>query len=488
MKAKHVWWSVAAVVTAGAVAATAGLGIAINNEYKNLQHGEPFTVAAPTTPLAPAPQPQGDLNEQALQTRLDAVLSDASLGTLGASVTDTTTGEVVWQHNATKPLLPASSTKVLTAAAATLALGEDHRITTEVVKGKTPGNVVIRAAGDVWLTDRRIEHLAKQIEKHAEESGEQITGVFVDTSVWPGTGVGGADQDFNSGWDRLDIDGGYIAPMQPLMRFGARIGETGGAHGSGSGGELTGDMPRSHTPALDVANRLAKRLGANTTGFAPAPETPSAEPADESAGARETDATAKVGTDSTANSAAESGPGTVLATSRSDRLDERAQHMMKHSDNVMAEAIGRELALERGEEATFEGATKATREVLEESGIDLTDVRLTDNCGLSKHNRIPAAVLDAVVAAAVDKPELRYMLGYLPVAGGDGTLATRYDDRAGRGYVRAKTGTLTGTSALAGTAVGESGRLYSFGMISNGSDINEARAGLDALASALREF
>lgn len=434
MKAKHVWWSVAALLTAGAVAATAGVGVAVHNEYKDLSHGEPLTVAEPTAPLQPLGAPEGEADAAAIAARLDGVLADADLGEFSARVTDTTTGDVVWDHDADRALLPASATKVLTTAAATLELGEDHRITTEVVAGKVEGNVVIKAAGDVWLTDKQIEDLAKELE------GEQVNGVFVDTSAWGG-------KDFNPGWERADIDGGFIAPLKPVMRFGARLGEP------GRSGELTGDMPRSHTPALDVAQRLGQRLGAESSGFAPAP------------------ADAK-----------------VLASTRSARLDERTQDMVKHSDNIAAEAIARELAIARGEDASFEGATAATLAVLEEHGIPTDGVRLTDNCGLSKNNRIPAATLDAIVAAAVEQPELRPLLGYLPVAGGEGTLADRYDDRAGLGYVRAKTGTLTGTSALSGTAVGKSGRVYSFGMVSNDSDVLAARAGLDDLASALREF
>ena len=79
-------------------------------------------------------------------------------------------------------------------------------------------------------------------------------------------------------------------------------------------------------------------------------------------------------------------------------------------------------------------------------------------------------------------------MSYLPVAGGDGTLYERYGDSAAKGYVRAKTGTLTGVSALAGTAQGNSGRVYAFAFLVNDGDILAARKAQDALASALHEF
>ena len=73
------------------------------------------------------------------------------------------------------------------------------------------------------------------------------------------------------------------------------------------------------------------------------------------------------------------------------------------------------------------------------------------------------------------------------LAGGSGTLTDRYQDLPGRGWVRAKTGTLTGTSALAGVVTADSGRVYSFALLSNGSDILAARAALDRFASAIRD-
>lgn len=77
--------------------------------------------------------------------------------------------------------------------------------------------------------------------------------VLVDTSIW-------SDQTFAPGWERIDIDAGYIAPVEPVMIEGGRIGGS------------RGDLPRTHTPALDVAEAIAERIGATTTGEGSAPE------------------------------------------------------------------------------------------------------------------------------------------------------------------------------------------------------------------------
>ena len=62
------------------------------------------------------------------------------------------------------------------------------------------------------------------------------------------------------------------------------------------------------------------------------------------------------------------------------------------------------------------------------------------------------------LVASGEHPELRPVLTGLPVAGFTGSLAYRFDQApAGRGLVRAKTGTLSGVSGLAGVATDREG-------------------------------
>ena len=78
MKAKHVWWSTAALVTAGAVAATAALGVKIQRTYDHLDHGEPYTPAAAETLVQPVEVEQVDA--AALKKRLDELGKNEALG------------------------------------------------------------------------------------------------------------------------------------------------------------------------------------------------------------------------------------------------------------------------------------------------------------------------------------------------------------------------------------------------------------------------
>ena len=208
------------------------------------------------------------------------------------------------------------------------------------------------------------------------------------------------------------------------------------------------------TPALDAGRSLARALDADpaavTTGTAP-PD------------------------------AAE------LGSVASAPLDRRLEQLVTTSDNVLAEAVGRELAVARGLPATFDGATRAVLDTLAEAGLDTTGTTLADTSGLSVADRVTPALLDRVVtdAAGPGAPALRELLSFLPVGGASGTLAQRFGSAGtGAGWVRAKTGTLTGVNSLAGAVTDVDGRLLTFALMSTG--IDGARPALDAMAAALR--
>jgi D-alanyl-D-alanine carboxypeptidase/D-alanyl-D-alanine-endopeptidase (penicillin-binding protein 4) len=84
---------------------------------------------------------------------------------------------------------------------------------------------------------------------------------------------------------------------------------------------------------------------------------------------------------------------------------------------------------------------------------------------------------------------LRPLVDLLPIAGGSGTLSNRYLDtevgRSAAGWLRAKTGSLTGTNSLTGIVTDASGRVLTFALISNNAGPS-GRTAIDALAATLR--
>ncbi|MGV0602634.1 D-alanyl-D-alanine carboxypeptidase/D-alanyl-D-alanine-endopeptidase, partial [Mycolicibacterium pulveris] len=183
--------------------------------------------------------------------------------------------------------------------------------------------------------------------------------------------------------------------------------------------------------------------------------------------------------------------GKEIAAVQSPPLINRLREMMNASDNVMAEAIGREVAAAAGKPQSFDGAASAVLGELKAAGIDTAGARLFDSSGLSVDDRLTAKTLDEVVSVAVgdEHPRLRPLVDLLPIAGGSGTLSNRFlgteFSREAAGFLRAKTGSLTGTNTLAGFLTDASGRVLTFAFISNDAGPMGLVA-LDTLAATLR--
>ncbi|GGN83525.1 peptidase S13 (D-alanyl-D-alanine carboxypeptidase [Nocardia rhizosphaerihabitans] len=415
--------------------------------------------AAQVTPArsdAPAPTAAG------IAAALAPVVGSPDLGAFAGQVTDPTSGTVLWSQDSTKAMIPSSTAKVMLVAAALLTLPDDQRVPTRIVAG-APGELVLVAGGDPTLTTRadggyytdgaRIADLAAQV----KASGRQVNAIVVDTSAYTGPTMA-------AGWDPIDIPEGSITPIEPIMLDGGRF-------------DSSADYsPRTSTPALEAGRALAAELGVDP-------------------------AAVRVG------QAAKN--GAELARVESAPLRVRLHDMMIYSDNVLAETIGRELAVATGREASFAGAVAATSAALTSAGFDIAGLQLADNSGLSVDDRVPPRLLDSIIATAAKpsgdaamvpagtqaRPEsdpraaaLAPLLDDLPVAGGTGTLAPRFvtQNRAGAGWVRAKTGTLSVASALVGYVLDRDGRVLTFALMSNDRLPEVSRPALDAVAGTLR--
>jgi len=159
------------------------------------------------------------------------------------------------------------------------------------------------------------------------------------------------------------------------------------------------------------------------------------------------------------------------------------------------------VAISRDQPATFEGGTAAVAQVLAELGVPTDGLALLDGSGLSRGSRIAPETLGALLAMAAGDdadPRLRPLVTGLPIAGFSGTLAQRFgtaaDGGAGAGVVRAKTGTLTGVSSLAGVVARGDGsppgqfQLLAFALMTDDVQVSntlDARVALDRIAAAL---
>ncbi|MEV4944146.1 D-alanyl-D-alanine carboxypeptidase/D-alanyl-D-alanine-endopeptidase [Streptomyces sp. NPDC053755] len=444
-------------------------------------HAPPPLAAAPPRP-APAPSAAGVLRALGapvatrpgdLAAVLVPLLADPGLGPLrSASVVDTATGRQLYGEGATTPMTPASTVKIATTVAALSALGPDHRIPTTVVATADARTVTLTGGGDPTLDRARLTALADETVRALKSRGATSVRLAYDTSLYRGPVRHPIGRNDN------------IAPVSPLMLDAGRLDAS-----------AYGPAPRSDDPAQDTARAFRDLLtGAGITvrgepapGRAPKTAGPPAAdptPGPKATGPRPT-ASATSDPKATAPRAA------VIARTHSAPLGDLVERTLTHSDNDLAEALARQTALAREQPAGFDGAGRAVRAELAALGLPVAGTHFADGSGLSRADRVSAALLTGLLTRAADpaRPELRPVLTGLPVGGFSGTLENRFGTgpaATGAGLVRAKTGTLTGVNALAGTVVTADGRLLAFAFLAGRTTSpTTAQSALDRLSAAL---
>ncbi|HEY2723353.1 MAG TPA: D-alanyl-D-alanine carboxypeptidase/D-alanyl-D-alanine-endopeptidase [Pseudonocardiaceae bacterium] len=406
----------------------------------------PRLAVRPAATDGPAPTAAG------IAAVLDPLADKGGFGTLSGRVVDPDAGTVLWQRSPSTALTPGSTAKLLTVSAALLTLDHNATFHTKVVAGAQPGTVVLVGGGDPTLSSEpagvesvypgaaRLDDLVAQVRA---ASPVPVRQVLVDVSRYSGDA-------FAPGWSPGDVAGGDFAPIEPVMLDGGRADPR------------QVDSPRAAHPASAAAAELARRLGADPGSVAVGTAPP---------GAR------------------------VLGDVSSASVEELVTNLLNISDNVLAEALARQVAIATGAPPSFSGASSAVLSVLRQHGFHAGGTTMVDGSGLSVNDAVSAELLTELLSAAAGPDtsrqrtvELRPLLGGLPVAGGTGTLADRYEGSSaeGRGWVRAKTGTLTGVSSLAGTVLDADGRVLVFALLSNGPNPADVRPRLDTLAAALR--
>jgi D-alanyl-D-alanine carboxypeptidase/D-alanyl-D-alanine-endopeptidase (penicillin-binding protein 4) len=351
---------------------------------------------------------------------------------------------VLFDRDAADPSTPASTAKLLTALAALTSLDPASTLTTSVVVGATPGEVVLVGGGDPTLSTTAppvdypgaatVADLAAQVRRHLGNT--PVSRIVVDSSRFTGPLTA-------PGWQPDDAPSTYAAPVAATAVDGARV--------------RPGSNQRSGAPSTDAGKALAAALGAPAADVALGTAPPGA---------------------------------TTLGTVRSAPVGRLVEQALTASDNLLAESLARQVAIARGLPASFAGAAEGVTAAVRGAGLDTTGLSLVDGSGLSQQDLVPARLLVDVVRAASDGrvPAASGLLSGLPVAGYDGTLADRSADGRGvPGAVRAKTGTLLAVNDLAGTVLTADGRLLAFAVLADGAagSVGTTEGALDVVAAAL---
>ena len=167
----------------------------------------------------------------------------------------------------------------------------------------------------------------------------------------------------------------------------------------------------------------------------------------------------------------------VIATV-SHSFDQILTRMMKQSDNLYAECMFYHNALATSRPATQKNARTAVRQMIQRLGYDPARYRVADGSGLSLYNYVSAELLTSLLRYAWRSDHIReHLVPSLPLAGVDGTLKDRMQKSKAYRNVRAKTGTLTGISSLAGYLTAANDHQFAFCIINQG--VVKAKDGKD---------
>ncbi|WP_051969688.1 D-alanyl-D-alanine carboxypeptidase/D-alanyl-D-alanine endopeptidase [Kitasatospora azatica] len=451
-----------------------------------------------------------------LAADLDRLLGDPRLTGAAVSVlvTDAATGEVRYQRAPGALVLPASTLKTVTAAAALDLLGRDHRFSTEVLAAgprtgaALDGDLVLHGGGDPSLLPADLDTLAGQVAAAgiAEVSGA----VLADASRYDAVPLGAnwawddqaayyspqisaltltTDGDDDVGTVRLtltpDASPGRpaavrVTPPEAPVRVSGRV-DTGAAGGEDTvrvdrrpGGNeivLTGSLPAAGGPTEEwVAVDDPARLTATVFTAALARHGVTVR-----GGVREGQAP---------------GDAVVLATHDSAPLSALMVPFLKLSNNGIAEHLVKEIGRVRAGSGSWTAGLDRVRDFLHRSGLEPTAARQVDGSGLSRQNLMTSQRLVSLLRFARQQPWFATWYDALPVAGDPrrmvgGTLTNRLRGTPADGRVHAKTGSMTGVDALAGYLDRPDGHTLAFSILLNNFAGDTPRPVIDAFVVRL---
>lgn len=374
-----------------------------------------------------------------LHSNIDTILQDALFTTasIGIKVVSVESGDVLYTKNANKLHHPASTTKLFTAATAFVKLGSDFRFETSlytdtVTNSQTIGNVYLKGRGDPVLHIKDLERLCDALVQSGVKS---ISGnIVVDESYF----------------DTVREGPGWMWDDKPFQMSALSI--------------------RSIEPEKSMESR------ATACGYL----------------LKDKLIQKGISVEGTVVSAKVPSEVESIAKHLSPPLSDIIKSMNKPSDNWIAEMLFKTIGAEvKGEPGTWQKGREAIGEFLNEITDGENTFRFVDGSGLSRYNLLNTELLTKLLVYMYNNFELMpEFSASLPIAGVDGTLRNRMQGMYAEKVLRAKTGTLSGVSALAGYTRTVDGEVLAFGiLISHYVGSSTAARGIqDKIGDILTQF
>lgn len=460
--------------------------------------------------------------EAAFAAAVDSIFGDTAFAgaNWGVVIRSEETGRVLYQRNAAKMFVPASNMKLVTSSAALETLGPDFRYRTALAAtgpisgGVLRGDLVVVGSGDPTIAadyqggDPLVvfRAWADSLRAHGVT---RITGRVVgDDDVFD-------DLPLGAGWAWDDLNDYYSAEIGGLIYNLGVIGvSVAPGPAAGSPGRVT---LRPATAYVPVENRTRTVAGGPLEDVAGvrqpvgtgivvdgtvSRDTPEVRTdvavrnntAYFATVLRETLLAAGIRVDGAAADLDDLAPGdrpaarqTVFVHS-SAPLAEILPGFLKPSQNQVGEQLLKTMGRVLRGEGTARAGIAAVDSLHRAWGLPRRELAQADGSGLSRYNLVAPELLIALLEHMRRSPNYATFYAALPVAGVDGTLASRMKNTPLQGNVHAKTGTVSNVRSLSGYMTTAAGEPMVFSMIVNHHTVTSRDADRLAEATLLRLY
>ena len=444
-------------------------------------------------PPPPASRPQVVATAHELFDGLRASVDDDAGEAFGVLVVDEH-GRELLAHRPDAAMLPASTLKIVTAAAALTTFGRDATFTTTVEvtgpirdDGTLDGDLVLTGSGDPVLATERfgrfiyparprtpLEDLAEQLVGAGLRRVEGDLVAVADRFDVPTRPEGWPDRYYSSFDARnvagLTVDAGLrtiVSWPDPEQWAELDADELDAIAAALELDELDPELLDNGEvePDLDLLDPLDP-----PDGLEPDVRIEHAEDPAEQAAAElvrllaerdiEVDGTVVIDTER---------PPVVGRVGRVDSppMSELLAFALRRSDNHLTDAIFVATGRARTGTGSFTSGERALRQTLDRFGIDHDGAVFADGSGLSRDDRSSARLLVEVERALLRSRHAAVWRDARAVMGESGTLSQRLRGTIAQGRFAGKTGTLRDVTGLVGSVEGTDGRRYHLAVLAN---------------------
>ena len=424
---------------------------------------------------------------------------------IAVKIVNPATGSVIYSHNASVPMTPASNMKLVTTAAALHYLGPNFTYLTGV--GLIGDSIAVIGSGDPLLGDKLTlqknnldaSWVLKDIAEILRRNNiTTLSDVIIDSTVFDNELV-------QPSWPKKELNRWYAAEVAGLNYNDNCIEII--AETVGSKVELTLDPPTSYVKIINNCKAASKPPdtawgarppGSNVITVAGACHK-KCEPFRVTIDRPPAFFGFLLAEELNRSGVAVRGqlvereilpqeqfrPFAVYRTT----LWEVFERSNKDSLGLAAESLLKTIAAYRqpsGKGGSWAQGRQFVSDYLVSLGISSDQFVLDDGSGLSKNNRLSANILTAILLDIYKKPEWQKFKETLSVGGEEGTAGKWFDEPKYKGKIFAKTGYIGGVKSLSGVCTTEAGDRV-FSIITNKTNGKSRQAILDIVKAIIDE-